>query len=192
MSSILGIFMTILCLGGLNADAVTETAGITSENVNYIGFDGHDDYEIINGILSDQEGLPVTYYVVSRDIIHKKILPVFVKRFRNMMQQPRLPEHEIRDYWSNIFSAPVYIFVFSRSDGTEPDAGDAFSRSASCCEMVVKSLEYKRGFFWMGTMSIIEEQVKQCLQVPDQERLIATICFGHRDQNPYPHVLTMQ
>ncbi len=192
MSSILSVFMTILCVGGLNAEAKTETAGITCENVNYIGFDGHDDYELINGILSDNEGLPVTYYVVSRDIMHNEILPVFVKRFKSMMRQPRLPERQIRDYWSDVFSAPVYIFVFSRPDGAEPALGDAFSRSASCCDMVLKSLEYKRGFFWMGTMSIIEDQVKQCLRVPDEERLIATICFGHREQSPYPHVLTAQ
>ena len=192
MSSILTVFMTILCMGGLNADTNTKTSGITSENVNYIGFDGHDDYEVVSGILNDNENLPVTYYVVSRDVIQKELLPVFVKRFKNMMQQPRLPERQIRDYWSNVFSAPVYIFVFCRPDQTEPVLGDAFSCSASCYEMVAKSLEYKGGFFWMGTMSIIEDQVKQCFQVPDSDRLIATICFGHREQGPYPHVLTMQ
>jgi hypothetical protein len=178
MVTTLSTLMAVLLVSGLNPDKGAEAAAITSNNVSYIGFQDQVDYDIITGILSVNGDLPLSYYVVSNAVAQKELLPVFVRRFKRIMATPRIPEKQVRAYWNDIFNAPVQIFVFGDSDKRDEDLVDEFCGSDPCCQMVMKALEYDRGFLWMGIMSIVEDEIKQLLHVPEGKRLIATIFFG--------------
>jgi len=178
MVTTLSTLMAVMFLSGLNPGNCSEAAAITSGNVSYIGFQDQVDYEIIAGILSDNNDLPLSYYVVSSAVAQKELLPAFVRRYKRIMTTPRIPEREVRAYWHEIFNAPVQIFVFGDCDNRDQGLADEFIDSDPCYQMVVKALEYNRGFLWMGIMSIVEDELKQLLHVPEGKRLIATIFFG--------------
>jgi|GEM_PF-2278855 len=152
---------------------------ICDGNVTYIGTDNEQNCSIIKEMLKNDNEKSLTYVVVNSGIIQRELMTSFLQEFKKYCRAKRISFRKITDYWSDIFDMPLQIFVFGCNDNTDEDIFEKFNNSSLCRDIAVKSLELRCRFWWMGTMTIIEDDVKKLLQVPESSHLIATIFFGN-------------
>jgi hypothetical protein len=151
-------------------------------NVRFVGFDEYFDCDAVKEVLNANCRECLDFIVVNNSVTEKGLLPAFLIKMKSIYRYSRVPFRKVQEHWANIFSAPVHIFVFCDNGHTKEEMKEVFSYSNVCFEMVAKSLELSRGFFWMGTMGLIEEQVKDFLNMPKDSHLVATIFFGDQKE----------
>jgi hypothetical protein len=178
MKILIAIIMTAACLFASEPVAVDARETPANDNIVTVGFDRYREFELVSQALNSGTEKDLHYYVVSSDVINRELLPEFLKRVKRLYPYNNFTARELREFWTNLFSAPVHVFVFSDAGEAAVTDADRFSHSEECRCLVCGSLESRGGFMWMGIMSVVEDRIKALLAVPESERLVATVFFG--------------
>lgn len=184
MKILIATIITGACLFASEPVTNTPSEIPSNENIVMVGFDRYREFELVNQALNCGTEKDLHYYVVASDVINRELLPEFLKRVKKLYPYVSFTSRELREYWTNVFSAPIHVFVFCGDTDPAAETGERFSRSDECRDLVTRSLDSHGGFMWMGIMSVIEDRVKELLGVASGEHLIATVFFGDQAR-PY-------
>jgi len=184
MKILIAVAMTAAYLFATEPAADQPAVNPSNENIVMVGFDRYREFELVNQALNSGTEDGLHYYVVSSDIINRELFPEFLKRVKRFHPYNNFTIRELREFWTNQFSAPIHVFVFCAGGEAPETECDRFSNSEECRDLVCQSLDSQGGFMWMGIMSVMEDRLKVLLRVPDSDRLIATVFFGDQSQ-PY-------
>ncbi len=166
-----------------------------NSNLTIVGVDKDLAYEKIRDILTgisvnhqDYAEKSWKYVVVNSEEIKEQILSIFLKEMKNHYKLKKVSDDKIKQYWANIFAAPIHVLVFSDGDPIDSEESqnkraltEDFSCSSICRDIALTAMDLEQGFMWMGTMSLIEDEVKSLLRIPEENRLIATFFLGDID-----------
>jgi len=196
------LFMVSMLFGqsdGLRTTYATATdrpLGVynVNDNLTIVGLDEDLAYEKIRDILTeisvnhqDKVKQSWKYVVINNAEIKDQILSIFLKEMKNHYKLKKVSHNKIRQYWAHIFAAPIHILVFTDGDSVDEEAQDrgaraeAFSCSSVCRDIALTAMDLDQGFLWMGTMSLIEDEIKSLLRLSEDDQLIATVFLGDID-----------
>jgi nitroreductase len=107
-----------------------------------------------------------------------------------------IPLDNIATYWSDVFSAPVHIFVFYDTSGIEIEKEWEETQmlwstqgvSAACQNILLAAKALKLGSLWIGLSLSVEEEIKKLLEVPEDVRLMTVIAIGYPSDEPLPRL----
>jgi nitroreductase len=139
---------------------------------------------------------PWKFVVVRSKETKKKIVEALKFRMKNYYESQGVPLDRMMAYWSNIFSAPVHIFVFCDTSGIELEKEweeiqmlwSIQGVSAASQSILLSAQALGLGSLWMGVTLTVENEIKTLLHVPDKVRLMTVIAIGYPDEEPLPPV----
>ncbi len=161
------------------------------------------DSTMINTILkaatwapSSNNNQPWKFIVVRDRDVKEKFVEALVNRTNTAFEKRGYPPESVKQYWSNLFSAPAHIFAFCDTVGVEIDKDwqniDMMhcmqSVSAAGQNILLAATALDLGSLWIGATLIIEPEIKELLKVPQNVQLVSTIAIGYVVDNPLPPV----
>jgi len=136
------------------------------------------------------------FVVVRNKETKEKIVEALKLRMKDYYGSHGIPLERMVAYWSNIFAAPVHIFVFRDTTGIElekewEDIQMLWSIqgvSAACQNILLATHALGLGSVWTGVTLCVEDEIKAILQVPKEVRLMTVIAIGYPASEPLPPV----
>ncbi|UCG93027.1 MAG: nitroreductase family protein [candidate division WOR-3 bacterium] len=138
---------------------------------------------------------PWRFVVVRDKKMKQQILKLFLTRMRDYYEKHAVPYEQVKVFWSNIFSAPVFIFAFGLPSGeTDKEFADIQASwniqavSNACQNILLAAKALDVGSCWIDALLTIESDIKHLLHVPDRAQFITAIALGHPADEPLPRV----
>jgi F420 biosynthesis protein FbiB-like protein len=139
---------------------------------------------------------PWKFVVVRSKETKEKIVEALKLRMKDYYESQGISLDQMVAYWSNIFAAPVHIFVFCDTSGIELEKEWEETQmlwsiqgvSAACQNILLAAHALGLGSVWTGVTLTVEDEIKAILQVPKKVRLMTTIAIGYPASEPLPPV----
>lgn len=145
---------------------------------------------------SSNNDQPWIFVVVKDGKIKKQIFNIFITRMQDYYQKRSISVERMKSFWSGLFTAPVFIFVFNNPE--EKDTEDEFSEiqkiwniqsiSNACQNLLLAAKAMDLGTCWIGALLTIEPEIKKLLGAPEEAQLMTVIALGYPAEDPFPRI----
>ncbi|NIO02185.1 MAG: nitroreductase [Candidatus Latescibacteria bacterium] len=143
---------------------------------------------------SSNNDQPWKFVVVKNNETKQQVLRAVERRLSGYFESRGVALDRMKNYWSNIFSAPVHIFAFCDTSGV--DIEDEWrdiemlwcmqSVTIACQNILLAAKALDLGSLWIGLTLAAEDDIKRILDVPEGMELATTIAVGYPDESPVP------
>jgi len=145
---------------------------------------------------SSNNDQPWRFVAVKNKEVKNRIFDLFLERMKDYYQKRGVPLERIKAFWSGHFTAPVFIFAFNQPSDEESEKEfsgiekiwNIQSVSNACQNILLAAKAMELGTCWMGALLVIETEIKQILQAPEDAQLMTVIALGYPAEDPFPRI----
>jgi F420 biosynthesis protein FbiB-like protein len=146
---------------------------------------------------SSNNDQPWRFVVVKDEEKKSRIFDIFMDRMKEYYEKRGVPLERIKTFWSGHFTAPVFVFAFNhppQKEEPESEFSDIEkiwniqSVSNACQNLLLAAKAMNLGTCWMGALLVVESEIKQILNTPEEAQLMTVIALGYPAQDPLPRV----